>query len=167
MSLTPQPKGVVDANGEVLFTYNEMKRLWERLQKAERVLAVAVEDAENAEAALRDERRKVRKLLSEGETRRVAYANLQDISEVFEYWREHCKHPRAKLGEDRKKLIAARLEDGYSVDDLKLAIQGAALAAFVDDKGVKHDKLSLILRGTEYVEGFQKRAKAAGWGGVE
>lgn len=50
----------------------------------------------------------------------------QKIDEVFSCYEKH--HPRSKLTEDRRKMIRARLKEGYSVEDLCKAIDGLHLS---------------------------------------
>ena len=80
---------------------------------------------------------------------------------VFDYWRVRCNHPRARLDAARGQAIKARLQAGHSVEDLVLAMDGAALDAWVDTKGKRHDKLTLILRDEEHLEDFMERRERA------
>lgn len=76
---------------------------------------------------------------------------------VFDCWRQTLDHPRAALDAKRKKLIAARLKDGYSVEDLKAAILGCSLSPFhmgENDQRQRYDGLDLILRDASKVDQF-------------
>lgn len=81
-----------------------------------------------------------------------------DVLEVFEYWREKMgKTKRVKLDAKRKGKIRGRLKDGFTVDDIKQAIDGCAGSSFHmgDNKGgTKHDDLELICRDSVKVEMF-------------
>lgn len=94
----------------------------------------------------------------EKETTYVELGN--EVRAVFDYWRQRCGHERAKLTGDRRRKIEARLRDGYTVDDLKAAVDGAAVGAFVNEQGRRFDDIELICRGGSKVEAFQARAKA-------
>lgn len=79
------------------------------------------------------------------------------IRDVFEYWREVLGHGRARLDAVRSRTVRVILEAGYSVDDLKLAIDGCAASAWhrgQNDRGTPYDGLGLILRDAEHVDRF-------------
>ncbi len=78
------------------------------------------------------------------------------IMEIFDHWRERCGHPNARFDGRRFDLIKARLRT-FSVDELKMAIDGAAVDAFTDSKGKRHDRLGLIFESAERVEDFANR----------
>lgn len=79
------------------------------------------------------------------------------VSEVFDYWRAVMEKPEALLDSTRSKAIAARLKQGYSVDQLKRAIDGCKASAFHqgrnDNRQVYND-IELICRDTKRVESF-------------
>jgi hypothetical protein len=91
----------------------------------------------------------------------------RDIEEqLFTYWQERCDHPDAKFSSDRRAKVRARLRE-YSPDQIRTAIDGAAVAAFVDERGKRHDDLELICRSGSKLEDFvgrasEKRAKPTG-----
>lgn len=80
--------------------------------------------------------------------------------DLFAYWQERCDHTQAKLTADRKTKIAARLREGYSPDQIRLAIDGAARAAYVNDAGKRFDDIELICRTGSKLEDFITRATA-------
>lgn len=82
------------------------------------------------------------------------------VAELFEHWRTACGHPRAKLTDGRRRKIRARLKEGYTVEQLRQAIDGAAVGAFVNEQGVKFDDIELICRNGSKVEQFIARAGA-------
>jgi hypothetical protein len=130
----------------------------------ERIKSVIV-DLENSEVALRVERR--RRSAAEEKLKRMAeeevHPALGQIREVFEYWRAECRggNARVVLGEKRSAVIAARLKDGYTVDQLCQAIDGARDHAFEKD-GRKYDELELIMRNEVKVDDFIQRAMGGG-----
>lgn len=97
-------------------------------------------------------------LIPESEKTNVALrAHREQVAEVFLFWREMMNHPRAVLDAKRKKLIEARMKDGYSVADLCKAIRGCAKSAWHmghNDNGTKYDGLDLILRDGGKVDKF-------------
>jgi hypothetical protein len=61
--------------------------------------------------------------------------------------------PQPRLTESRRKLIRARLRDGYSVEDLSAAVTGVFLREF--NVTAKHYSLELVLRNGGQVEKYQ------------
>jgi hypothetical protein len=78
------------------------------------------------------------------------------VLEVFEHWQKRCAHPNARFDGRRFDLIKGRLRQ-FSVAELKMAIDGAAVDAYVDSKGKRHDRLGLIFESAERVEDFANR----------
>ena len=100
--------------------------------------------------------------------------NGKERVQVVEYWREVCGKQKSIVSKDRVKMAGARLGDGYTVEQLKLAID--ALAAFpfrVFDKRLKtgrpddrHDQLKDALGDSEKVEAMANlghQARRQGW----
>lgn len=65
--------------------------------------------------------------------------------------------PRAQLTKDRRTKILARLREGYSVADLKAAVDGCTRSEFHMDNG--HSDLATILKSGSTVEGHRDRPK--------
>lgn len=66
-------------------------------------------------------------------------------------------HPRAKLDRTRRARIEARLRDGYTVDQLVAAIEGASRSAWHmgdNPEGRRYDGIQTVLRDAEQVEKF-------------
>lgn len=78
------------------------------------------------------------------------------VMRVFEYWKVHSGHTRARLTPERQRLIVARLKQGYSERDLLAAIRGCVESEFHASGG--HDDLTLIMRSGSKVEGFMLKA---------
>jgi len=82
-----------------------------------------------------------------------------EILQVFEHYRSyharaHLK-PHSKMNEWRK--ISQRLRDGYSVDDLKLAIDGCHKSRWHqgdNDRNQRYDSLELVVRDASKVNQF-------------
>ena len=82
-------------------------------------------------------------------------APIDDVRAVFDYWRERLDHPKAKLDDKRKRAIVARLKDGYTVDDLKLAVDGILLDPHKmgrNDRSRKFDDIELACRTAANVD---------------
>lgn len=80
-----------------------------------------------------------------------------DVAEVFGHWQKVMNKARAKLDDKRRKLIKARLDAGYSVDDLKQAITGCSLSPYhmgENENGSRYDGIDLILRDASKVDQF-------------
>jgi len=87
--------------------------------------------------------------------------NHNDIQEVFKYWQEVLKHPRAKLDHKRQRKITQALKLGYSVSDLKQAIDGCSKTPFNMGKNENHqryDDLDLIIRDSAHIDRFVSNA---------
>jgi len=85
------------------------------------------------------------------------------IREVFDYWREVMGHERSRLDAGRSRTVRAMLEAGYSVDDLKLAIDGCAGSEWhrgKNDRATVYDGLGLICRDAEHVDRFMQLGEA-------
>jgi hypothetical protein len=80
------------------------------------------------------------------------------LAGLFDYWRERCGHPRALLSTGRRRKIASRLKEGATVEEIRKAIDGAALNAYVNDAGVRYDDIELICRNREKLDLFIARA---------
>lgn len=74
------------------------------------------------------------------------------------WWHYREQHPKApaELRSHGKsyKLVKARLDDGFSVDDLRKAIDGYHRSPFhqgVNERGTKYLSLELIMRDVDHV----------------
>lgn len=82
-----------------------------------------------------------------------------NASLVFDHWVMRMgKGSSTKLTKGRKSKIEARLKEGYSIDDIKQAIDGCANSGHhmgQNDTGTVYDDLTLICRNGEKVEWFK------------
>ena len=81
--------------------------------------------------------------------------NTQSILTVFRHWQAEHNHPTAKLDQKRRKRINARLEEGFSPDELCKAISGAKYDAWIMGKNPsnrKYDGIETLLRDAAQVE---------------
>lgn len=84
--------------------------------------------------------------------------------QVFEHWKKATgKTAGCVFDKKRTRLVKARLADGYTVEQLNLAIDGCAADPFSqgqNDRGKKYDDLGLICRDAAHVEKFIECARA-------
>jgi hypothetical protein len=116
-------------------------------------------DLDNAETALRAERRKVKSLQKQMAAQHLSSPLLADARALFEFWQAQCHHPRSVFDAQRQRLAVQRLAE-HGADRLRDAIRGASIGAYVDDRGVRHDGFELILRDAGHVDKFVKRWEA-------
>lgn len=79
------------------------------------------------------------------------------INSVFAHWQKVMDHPTAKLIKVREKAIAARLKEGYTVEQITAAIDGCRRSKFhmgENDSGIVYDDLTLICRNGAKLEFF-------------
>lgn len=85
------------------------------------------------------------------------------VREVFEHWQRVMTKPRALLDDKRARVVKARLAEGRTVEDLKLAIDGCRNTPHnmgSNDRGEKYNDLELICRDGPRVERFMANATA-------
>lgn len=116
------------------------------------------EDLRNAEKELRKLRRFNGRLQAELAQQRKEHPKYAEAEEVFQYWKKTLGKPRAQFTEDREKAVLKALEK-YTQRQIAIAILGAKVAAYRDERGVTHDDLELIVRGRK-LEGFIDRYQA-------
>lgn len=81
--------------------------------------------------------------------------------EVFAHWVVVTKKtPRTVFGSARQSKVEARLREGYSVEQLKLAVDGCAVTPHNQGEtdGQIHDDLELICRSAGQVDRFIRNA---------
>ncbi len=80
-----------------------------------------------------------------------------EVLAIFTHWQQVMQHPHAKLDKKRAGKILQGLRVGYSVEQLKQAIDGCAATPFnmgENDRRQKYDDISLIFRDGEHIERF-------------
>ena len=76
-----------------------------------------------------------------------------ELSEVFEHWKfVFKKNAATKLNDKRKTKIVARLKDGYTVDQIKQAINGCAASEYHVQN--HHTDIELICRDAVHTDRF-------------
>lgn len=92
-----------------------------------------------------------------GETDALVLAtqvSLSPVEQVFDAWRQRW-HPTAKLTDERRGKIQGRLKDGWSVDDLVMAVtEGVANDPWADRHVGLNDDVKNLLRNESTVEKF-------------
>jgi uncharacterized phage protein (TIGR02220 family) len=86
-------------------------------------------------------------------------ATRAQIDRVVEAYRRH--HPQARPGDRERKLIRARLAEGYTVEQLARAIDGNTASpwhAGENDKGRPYQALELVMRTSDKVTQFLRLA---------
>lgn len=93
----------------------------------------------------------------------------RQVRQVFDHWlevrREYVPDARApgsggpKLTPERRRKIAARLKGGFTVDDLKLAVEGIFCSTFNVEKNFTD--IELVCRDAVHVERYIATAKQA------
>lgn len=80
-----------------------------------------------------------------------------DTQEVFKHWQTTMKHPKAKLDKKRRSRIETAFKIGYSMEELKQAINGCLNTPFnqgKNDRGQCYDDIELILRDASHIDRF-------------
>jgi uncharacterized protein YdaU (DUF1376 family) len=96
-------------------------------------------------------------LKTETKTNVAPSSRRPDVEAVFSCWQQTHNHHRSILDKKRTKLITDRIKEGYSVDDLCLAIRGCKVSPHhmgQNDTGTVYDSLDLILRDASKVDQF-------------
>lgn len=88
-----------------------------------------------------------------------------DVSEIFQYWQEAMRHPNARLRSTSKryKAVAARLKEGYTVEQIKSAINGCRASPYhmgQNETGTVYDELELICRNDVKLESFMAKDRS-------
>ena len=81
----------------------------------------------------------------------------EEIADVFEYWIGRMGKTRSVFTQKRKSCIRARLKEGYTVEEIKRAIDGCASSPHhmgQNAAGTVYDDLTLICRSGDKLEWF-------------
>jgi len=92
---------------------------------------------------------------------RVAPATRQ-AEGVFDHWKLIMNSPGSKFDDKRKKVVKARLKDGYSVNDLKEAIEGMKNCPHnmgQNEQGVVYNRIGIVCKDGESVDRFREMYK--------
>ncbi len=84
----------------------------------------------------------------------------RDASEVFSYWISKSTDSHSDIFDNSRKRAILKMLEFFSVDNLKLAIDGCALDPFYNgEKGVRIDSVEIIFKNATNVEKFITLAK--------
>ena len=81
--------------------------------------------------------------------------------EIFQYWQARFSKPRARFSPERRKVIRARLRDGYDAAYIRRAIDGCHASPFhngENDRNTEHNDITLICRNSTKLEQFYQLA---------
>jgi len=79
------------------------------------------------------------------------------IQDIFRHWKTVMDHPSAKFDDKRRKKIKQALELGYTVEQLKQAINGCSLSPYHagnNPENKRYDRIDLIFRSADQIEQF-------------
>lgn len=129
-----------------------------RIEELEGQVERLREDAEGWQMQAVQNLRQLTALRNEIKRARAQDPSADTIRGLFEHWKLRTgKRSSTRLTDDRFDAVKARLDEGYDVDDVRHAIEGAAIAAFVDKGGKVHNDLTLICRSGSKLEDFIER----------
>lgn len=86
-----------------------------------------------------------------------------DIEDIFQHWTVVMNKPKAKLDAKRRRRIQMALELGYSVEELKEAIQNCTYSKFHmgdNPSAMRYNDIELILRDAQHIDRFLTGIKA-------
>jgi hypothetical protein len=84
-----------------------------------------------------------------------------DIQTIFDHWRSVMNQPRAKLDAKRRRKITQALKLGFSVAELKQAIDGCSITPHnmgKNENNKLYNYIDLIFRSAENIERFINNA---------
>jgi hypothetical protein len=123
-----------------------------------------VEDLENCEAELRKLRRRLKTYERSKQDEREKSPNRTLILALIERWKVQCDHPNSNAhAADRFDMVQARLREGYTPEQIAMAIDGIAAMPYVGPQGrqshngrgsKRHDRLGIALGSGEALERF-------------
>lgn len=100
---------------------------------------------------------------------RVSFVDAGDVApkvrQVLEYWKEKTEQPKARLLPERRACVAARMRQGFTVEDLCKAVDGLASSDFHmgrNDPTKVHNDIRLVCRNGSNVERFMAMADNGG-----
>lgn len=108
-----------------------------------------------ARASIQALLRKDKELESSNEDSRELTESAWAVGAVYDHWRTQRSKTSTrynKISKQRAQKIRSRLKDGFSVVDLKHAIDAVALDPWPDRR--KHDDITIIFRSREQVDKF-------------
>lgn len=124
---------------------------------------VSMDDVENLQAENRRLLRRMSALEAKIEEKRRKDPQRDLILRLIDHWKSATGHHRSNAeAADRFDIVKLRLKEGYTEEELRLAIDGIGAYRYVVDaerratgtKKQRHDRLGIALGGGEQVEKF-------------
>ena len=81
---------------------------------------------------------------------------------LFQYWKDLMGYKRARFDDKRRRVLTGRRREGYSEEDLRLAIEGCFLSPFhqgENERNTRYDDIVLIFRDASHVDKFVQLAE--------
>jgi hypothetical protein len=160
----------IQSNGEVTLTNRRLYRKYladkhnaerqarfKEKQKSEVGNGSVTDDLPTGHMSLNNSSSEFKKKEDKEERKEKKNMSSAEILRVFTYWQTRLNHPKAILTNDRRRVIAARLTDGYAVEDLEKAIDGCLSSSYhmgQNDARTVYDDIELICRKGSNVERF-------------
>lgn len=120
-----------------------------------------IRQSDDEQVSARKEEKRSRSRNEEKDIRPVALddspSQSDSVRTVFDHWKRTMNHPKALLDAKRDRVIRARLKDGYTAEQLCLAVDGCKASEFhmgANDSHQVYDDIELICRGAANVEKF-------------
>lgn len=96
-----------------------------------------------------------------GSSKELVEQKPDPVAQVFQYWQETFKHPKAALDKKRGKFIRDALKL-YSIYDCTMAIQGCSLTPHNigdNDRGQRYDGIHIVFKDADQIDRFIANAK--------
>ena len=95
---------------------------------------------------------------------RPSSVQAAQIIEIFKHWQTVMGHQQARLDSNRKKHIGNALKLGYTVDQLKQAIDGCSRTPHNigdNDRNERYDGVHIIFKSADQIDRFMRNAEQA------
>jgi hypothetical protein len=90
---------------------------------------------------------------------------MNPIVELFAFWQQCARHPKARLDDKRARAIAKALRWGYELADLRLAIYGCCANPWYgegrNNNNTIYTHIGLILRDADHIDRFMRDGQDA------
>lgn len=137
-------------SGFIHIDKEKLEEIQSHKDNASKEISTCNQSADTEERESRGER--------EGEQSRHSSTSSPDIVLIFDYWkRVFPEEHGCRLTSGRSNKIKSRLKDGYTVEQIKTAIDGCSMSEYhmgKNDNGKTYNCLTLICRSAEKLEQF-------------
>lgn len=93
--------------------------------------------------------------------KKLGEPGLQEIRDVFEYWKNTTNRQKSRLNQDKKRKITARLREGFTVAQLCRIVDWSQTDPYYmgdNDRNKRYDTISTLFRNSERVEDLLERS---------